>query len=57
MICFLSGKLYSKQQVYDTVMEKTGFRPHVDCERIEGDEYIKASVFYRINYVKSLSRF
>ena len=32
---------YTKSQVYNAVMEKTGFRPHIDCENIDGVQFIK----------------
>jgi len=32
---------YTKSEVYNAVMEKTKFRPHIDCEHIDGEQFIK----------------
>eukprot|EP00088_Acartia_fossae_P009949 TRINITY_DN14876_c0_g1_i1.p1 TRINITY_DN14876_c0_g1~~TRINITY_DN14876_c0_g1_i1.p1 ORF type:complete len:307 (+),score=55.20 TRINITY_DN14876_c0_g1_i1:72-992(+) len=35
------GGKYSKSAVYNAVMEKTGVRPHIDCEFMSGVQFIK----------------
>jgi len=32
---------YTKSEVYNAVLEKTKFRPHIDCEYIDGVQFIK----------------
>jgi len=44
---------YSLQQVWEAVVEGTGVRPHIDCEKIDGKVYIKE---VKICYSKQLSR-
>ena len=35
---------YTKSEVYNAVLEKTKFRPHIDCEYIDGVQFIKVSL-------------
>jgi hypothetical protein len=43
--CFLGGE-YSKKSVWDAVVENAKSRPHVDCEHLEGEQFIKAIAEY-----------
>jgi len=36
------GGEYSKKSVWDAVVENAKSRPHVDCEHLEGEQFIKA---------------
>lgn len=37
----MPGGAYSKQEVWDTVLDNARTRPHVDCEHLDGQQYIK----------------
>jgi hypothetical protein len=43
--CFPGGE-YSKKSVWDAVVENSKSRPHVDCEHLEGEQFIKAVAEY-----------
>ena len=46
--------LYTTGQVWDAVVTATGgFRPHIDCIRIEGEAYITE---VKVCYTKNLTR-
>jgi hypothetical protein len=47
--CFLGGE-YSKKSVWDAVVENAKSRPHVDCEHLEGEQFIKAVAEYLTSY-------
>ncbi len=37
-----AGGSYSKEEVWTAVLENAKTRPHVDCEHLDGEQYIKA---------------
>jgi len=45
------GHKYFKNQMYEAILQKTKFRPHIDCEFISGVQFIKE---IKVCYSKSL---
>ena len=37
---------YTTKEGWDAVVEGAGTRPHIDCEKINGEVYIKEVCFY-----------